>query len=784
MKKVILFTCLVFLSNAAIAQRLTPEDFVKNGEVVLATAKSDIPDREAFNRVASLDHKHSHDSVYYYVMQPEMEAFNDLGIPFSRKPHPNEGFDPEMIDVKEWNLMKATDCNTNLTAYPTYGLYEQIMADFAADFPDICRLEVLGTLQSGRKILALRITDNPDLDEAEPRFLYTSTMHGDETAGYILSIRLIREMLCGYGSDERITGLVNNVEIWINPLANPDGTYWGGNNTVGNARRGNGNNIDLNRNFPDPAWGPFPYGVAYQPETVIFMNFAEAWPVNLSSNMHGGIELINYAWDAYAQLHADNAWWVHVCREYADTAQANSPTGYFNDLNNGITNGYAWYPVHGGRQDYVTYFRRGRETTLELTSTKLMSTTQFESRWNYNRNALYNYLEQALYGLRGIVTDAITGNSIEAEITIEGHDNLNSSVFSRLPNGNYHRYLKQGAYFVTFSADGYVPQTLAVNALDNNALNIDVALMPINTCNVQAGVVTATSQLNKICPGDGTSNLVQVSVAGNVGLGRFGLATTAGDIIASNITGNFNMDNYLPGTYRIGHVSYGESVSLAGISNIGQLQGCFALSNFVQFTSTQLNGGTSTPLDPTTVCAGSNASVTFINTGNAGPNKKWVLLNNNFTETLSIQNSPVFDFSNTPVGTYKVVHIAFANGVNLQQVQLPAVPECIAISNQVVVQVVDCGAGFAGASAGYEEIFLKLSPNPVADMLRIEIGPGAERVEIMDSNGRLVDVLFQSQNGQEGNLLLQYSTPHLAQGLYYCRVSGSTAAGERFLVVR
>ena len=74
-------------------------------------------------------------------------------------------------------------------------------------------------------------------------------MHGDELAGYILSLRLIDYILNGYNNNTRLTELVNKIDIWINPLANPDGAYYGGNQDVWSAIRYNSNWVDLNRNY-------------------------------------------------------------------------------------------------------------------------------------------------------------------------------------------------------------------------------------------------------------------------------------------------------------------------------------------------------------------------------------------------------------------------------------------------------------------------------------------------------------------------------------------------------
>ena len=85
---------------------------------------------------------------------------------------------------------------------------------------------------------------------------------------------------------------MNGLDIWINPLANPDGCYHGGNSSVSGATRYNANSVDLNRNFADPDDGPHPDGNSYQPETNIFMAFADTMHFTMSANFHGGAELM------------------------------------------------------------------------------------------------------------------------------------------------------------------------------------------------------------------------------------------------------------------------------------------------------------------------------------------------------------------------------------------------------------------------------------------------------------------------------------------------------------
>ncbi len=129
-----------------------------------------------------------------------------------------------------------------LGGYHNYDTLTDELNIYAEAYPEICRLYTLGQSVQGRELWAVLISDNPDDDEDEPEFKYVSTIHGNEPEGTEMCLYFIDLLLTEYGTDERITNLVDSTAIWIVPLMNPDGLALG--------TRKNANGIDLNRNFP------------------------------------------------------------------------------------------------------------------------------------------------------------------------------------------------------------------------------------------------------------------------------------------------------------------------------------------------------------------------------------------------------------------------------------------------------------------------------------------------------------------------------------------------------
>ena len=196
----------------------------------------------------------------------------------------------------------------------------------------------------------------------------------------------------------------------------------------------------------------------------------------MSANFHTGAEVLNYPWDTKPDLSADDNWWQYVTRQWADTTHTFGPAGYLTALNDGITNGYAWYTINGGRQDYMNYFQHCREMTLELSDVQMIPPSYLLPHWNYNRESFLLYMEECLYGIRGIVTDQ-SGNPLDCVITVEDHDFNNSEIVTDQVTGNYHRMIFPGVYDLTFSAIGYEPVAIQnIEVTDNEITEVNVVL--------------------------------------------------------------------------------------------------------------------------------------------------------------------------------------------------------------------------------------------------------------------------------------------------------------------
>ncbi|GEM_PF-300300 len=511
---------------------------------------------EKITRMVSID-AIDDNIVTAYVNNKQLEKFKQSNYSFIILPTPSE---------KSAKVTMATTVSemSNWDKYPTHEVYTEMMRQFGIDHPDICRIDTIGFTENGREVLVAKISDNIDIQEDEPEVFYTGQMHGDEIVDYIMFLRLIDYLLDNYDNNTQVQNIINNTELWINPLSNPDGTYSGGDNTVNSATRSNANGVDLNRNYPDPDDGPHPDSYAYQAETQMMMNFADTHNFSLSCNSHSGAEVMNYPWDTWNRRHVDDSWFQYASLVYANLAIANSPSGYFTGISSsGIINGSDWYLITGGRQDYMNYFKNCREITLELSEAKMLSSTELPNHWDYNKEAMLALIEESLYGFRGTVKNS-SDEPLYAKIEISDHDaDIDSSmVFTDADVGDYHRMIDEGTYDITASAYGYIPQTINnVSIANGYTVTKNFVLTQASTTNITGIIIDGESgnPLENVkvelqnCPVDAVytnsngeytiSNIMEDNYSIRVSLSNY--ASIVQDISVTETNNEFNFELYI-----------------------------------------------------------------------------------------------------------------------------------------------------------------------------------------------------------------------------------------------
>jgi hypothetical protein len=206
--------------------------------------------------------------------------------------------------------------------------YSEIGSNFAAleaSYPDLCARYDLGLSVEGRHLWALRISDNVLVEEDEPEFKYISTMHGNEILGATLCMMLIDHLLNNYGTDGQATNIVDETELWIVPLMNPDGY------DRSPRSRYNAHGVDLNRNFPE--YGEPNTTSGREIETQHIMNWSFGRSFTCSANLHTGSLVANYPLDnddPGSQYTPDEDLFIHISEEYSryNLPMWNSPYFY------------------------------------------------------------------------------------------------------------------------------------------------------------------------------------------------------------------------------------------------------------------------------------------------------------------------------------------------------------------------------------------------------------------------------------------------------------------------
>ena len=199
---VIAFLWLVLSVNAQQSEKEKAEHYIaKQGELIFTFKIGDEAELESLTHNMSL--------VYYdkvtrrvkaWANESQFREFERTNKPYEVPKDLNEVDGAAIYDVRP---LESRNSNSKLTFplayYPTYQEYSKQMQSFEDNYPDLVEKVSIGaTVEGDKELLFVKISDNVSIDEAEPKLMFASSIHGDEIAGYPMMLTLIDYILSVY----------------------------------------------------------------------------------------------------------------------------------------------------------------------------------------------------------------------------------------------------------------------------------------------------------------------------------------------------------------------------------------------------------------------------------------------------------------------------------------------------------------------------------------------------------------------------------------------------------
>ena len=462
----------------------------------------------------------------YYIASYKPEVYLDLLVDDNLYQQLLlRGFDLEITQTESQmkeNMVAGRDLEG-------YRKYEDLLAELQQleiDHPNLCKLYDIGESWGKQysdagnsnyddyyhEIWALKLSDNVAVEEDEPGVFYLGTHHANEPISLEVTMAILYHLLDNYGIDPVLTENVNNTQIWFVPLINPnahklvtdeDYIFWR-KNIRDNDENGDitpavsyyvcQDGVDPNRNYGFE-WG---YVAASSENWQRNYSGPHAWSEPEVCAVKDFIDSHHFVAGITYHSYGEYVFWPYSYSYDLLTPDEDALT----ELGVGMAslNGYAaysaddLYPLMGCTEDYAYGVHGVFCYTIEVASQFIPPHTQIQNVCNENIGPALLLLDRVNHSsLTGHITDASNGDPIVAEISVEGIDDVGDFRYPYTSNeefGTYYRLLTLGSYNVTFSAYGYIPQTIDnVMITSTEPTVIDISLQPQTTTLDITGVV-------------------------------------------------------------------------------------------------------------------------------------------------------------------------------------------------------------------------------------------------------------------------------------------------------
>ncbi len=224
--------------------------------------------------------------------------------------------------------------NGNFGGWHTYSENSAYLDSLRVEYPQLISEKwSIGLSHQGNRIWCVRLSSDPDVAQPDtPEVLLITMIHAREIMSGDFGLMFADHLCRNYGTDPVVTWLMDNRELYMISIANPDGVLYNEQtNPAGGGmwrknRRVNGDGsygVDLNRNFPfewvgsgsstspssDTYRGPSP---GSEPETQAIMNLVNSRQFFAAQDLHTYSNLTLYPWGYTTSPTPDAAIYEHM----------------------------------------------------------------------------------------------------------------------------------------------------------------------------------------------------------------------------------------------------------------------------------------------------------------------------------------------------------------------------------------------------------------------------------------------------------------------------------------
>lgn len=405
-----------------------------------------------------------------------------------------------LLDSLEIPFMRLQSEDAQRDIDPQYMDYSEVttaLANYQSSYSGIMQRVQLGTTSENRAIWAAKISDHVSQEEAEPAVLFTGLHQAREVMSTEIAMDIVDYLCSNYASSSEVQNWVDNCEIWVIPMVNPDGSnycwtvdeYWTKNRCdLGNEVFG----VDVGHNYPTD-WGSCfgsssdPNSNSYrgpspgsEPETQALMTLAETHRPVMAMSYHSFNEFLLMPYGCYGEFVPEANIMTPLASQISNVIRKdNGQYGY--DF------GHWWellYANDGNEIDYL-YAQVGTlPFALEVNASSyypaysMVSTTIARNRAGW-QEALTIMTEENM--LMGTITDACTGQPVNASFWWAEYPPTTKETprQTEISTGFYAIMGVTGSNTLVVEAEGYQPTSLGVG-LSGQPFTMDIELLPLN----------------------------------------------------------------------------------------------------------------------------------------------------------------------------------------------------------------------------------------------------------------------------------------------------------------